>query len=214
MLGLWARERTGRGQYLETSMLSSAAYVHSNDMVIGPEAPAWALPDRGQHGFGATYRLYRCRTGWLFLSAWRDRDFRSLARALGRDDWIERDDLGRAAGRWEAREELVAELSRTFGAHDSSHWLASLGLPESVLVAASGKPVEHWFEEHELFSAMDHPEFGPYWQPNSKVSFDGEMRAAAATCSLGEHAWRILGELGYAASEIALLQEQGVIRCG
>src|SRR5205814_6782756 len=68
MLGLWARERTGRGQYLETSMISTAGYVHSGDLVISAAGPPQVVPDGGQHGLHALYRLYQCGAGWLFLA--------------------------------------------------------------------------------------------------------------------------------------------------
>ena len=88
MLGLWAREVTGRGQYLETTMLTSAGYILSNNLVLYDGAPAMALPDRGQHGFDALYRLYPCRSGWLFVAARRDPEWHALARALGKPEWL------------------------------------------------------------------------------------------------------------------------------
>jgi crotonobetainyl-CoA:carnitine CoA-transferase CaiB-like acyl-CoA transferase len=212
LLGLAARERTGKGQYLETSMLSSAAYVHSNDLVRWEDAPAWRLPDKAQHGMSATYRLYRCSDGWVFLSAWRDRDFARLAAALGRTDWAERADLMTRTGRLEADAELAAALTEFFAGRLVGKVLGDLSLPRSVLTAVSDDPLETWFEEHDLLAPMDHPEYGPYWQPLGKFSFDGRSAPPAPTCSLGEHTASVLGELGYTDSAIADLVQEGVIR--
>ena len=212
LLGLAARERTGRGQYLETSMLSSAAYVHSNDLVRWKDAPAWRLPDMGQHGMSATYRLYRCTDGWVFLSAWRDREFRLLAAALGRTDWMDRPELATRAGRDAADTEMAAALEEFFAAQLVGKVLGDLALPQSVLTAVSDDPLETWFEDHDLLAPMDHPEYGPYWQPVGKFFFDGRSAPPAATCSLGEHTAPVLRELGYDDAAIAELVRERVIR--
>ncbi|MCW2545966.1 MAG: putative acyl-CoA transferase [Mycobacterium sp.] len=211
MLGLAARERTGRGQYLETSMISSAAYVHSNDMVLTDAMEQRTLPDRGQHGLGALYRLYECRSGWVFLAAWRDRDFRLLAPAVGRTDWLNRSDLASLAGRQQAADELSAYLGDFFQDRTASEWIAGLGLAPQLLVEVSAVPIEAWFEQNDLFEPMEHPEFGPYWQPPAKVSFDGVRQPAASTCSLGEHTFELLAELGFSADAIAEFSEQHAI---
>ena len=63
LLGLLARERTGRGQSMETTMLCTTGYVHSGDLVLYPDRPPRRLPDKGQHGPEALYRLYPCHEG-------------------------------------------------------------------------------------------------------------------------------------------------------
>jgi crotonobetainyl-CoA:carnitine CoA-transferase CaiB-like acyl-CoA transferase len=214
LLGLAARHRTGLGQYAETSMLASGAYIHSNNLVRWDGAPDWTLPDQGQHGLGATYRLYRCRSGWVFVSAWRDRDFRLLAEALGRDDWLARPQLLTRDGRHAADLELTSELERTFAGRSATEWVSTLGLADNVVTEVSADPLEVWFERNELLAPMDHPEFGPYWQPMAKVDFDGRASAPAPTCSLGEHTARILGDLGFSGDEIAALASDGVIGLG
>lgn len=210
LVGLTARGATGRGQYLETSMLASAAYVHSNDMVLGASRAPRGQVDKGQHGMGPCYRLYRCRTGWVFLSAWRDRDFRRLADALG-GTWADQAELSTSAARRAAADELTETLANLFATRDASEWVAELALPESILVEVSDVPLERWFEEQDLLLPMEHPEFGPYWQPPAKLSFDEVVRPAAATCSLGEHTGAILAELGYDAGQIRALQSTGAV---
>jgi crotonobetainyl-CoA:carnitine CoA-transferase CaiB-like acyl-CoA transferase len=211
LLGLAARQVTGRGQYLETSMLASAAYVHSNDMVVGRGRPPRAQVDKGQHGTGPCYRLYPCRSGWLFLSAWRDRDFRRLAGALGRDDWLDNPDFASRDARRAAADKLSSELGGIFATRDAAEWIAALSLPQSLLVEVCDVPLERWFEQEELLLPMDHPEFGPYWQPPAKLSFDGTVRPAPPTCSLGEHTGTILAELGYDRDQIRSMHSAGAV---
>ena len=211
LLGLAARRCTGRGQYLETSMLSSAAYVHSNDLVLGPDRGQRTVVDHGQHGFGACYRLYRCHRGWVFLSAWRDRDFRRFAQALGRTDWLDDPATATRAGREAAAGHLADQLAKIFAERDAAAWCASLDLPANLLVEVSNVPLERWFEQQDLLLPMDHPEFGPYWQPPTKMSFGQDHGGGAPTCSLGEHTVGILAELGYTDRQIAELRAAGAV---
>ena len=66
MIGLAVARRFGIGQYLETTMLCSAGFVHSNNLVAYDGAPARLAVDGGQHGLHALYRLYPCSEGMAF----------------------------------------------------------------------------------------------------------------------------------------------------
>ena len=85
-LGLLARERTGLGQSLETTMLGTSGYILSGDLVLYEGRPPRRIADRGQHGLEALYRLYPCASGWVFLAARRDDEWQALTGALGRPD--------------------------------------------------------------------------------------------------------------------------------
>ena len=108
--------------------------------------------------------------------------------------------------------ELAAALEEFFAAQLVGKVLGDLALPQSVLTAVSDDPLETWFEDHDLLAPMDHPEYGPYWQPVGKFSFDGRSAPPAATCSLGEHTAPVLRELGYDDAAIAELARERVIR--
>jgi crotonobetainyl-CoA:carnitine CoA-transferase CaiB-like acyl-CoA transferase len=77
LVGLHARERTGRGQLLETTMLTSMAYAVSEWSLRYADKPEREV-DAGQHGFGALHRLYETAEGWLFLECHRERHWQAL----------------------------------------------------------------------------------------------------------------------------------------
>src|SRR5262245_58198664 len=64
-LGLFARERTGRGQALETRMMLSNAWVLSKDFVDFPGRAPRELPGPDVTGLGPLYRLYPAAGGWV-----------------------------------------------------------------------------------------------------------------------------------------------------
>src|SRR5207244_4652498 len=88
LMGLQARARTGRGQRMETRMIQSGAYAVSDEFLDYAGKPPQRLPDAGQHGFHALYRLYDTGRGWLMLACPREREWRALCVALGHEDWL------------------------------------------------------------------------------------------------------------------------------
>ena len=102
MLGIFARHRTGQGQYIESAMIVSNIYLNCEDALSYDGKPPRPSPDRLQLGTGATYRLYE--TGarprltrrsqpyenpdprWVFLAAEDDEAFAAFCAVAGRDD--------------------------------------------------------------------------------------------------------------------------------
>ena len=68
VLGLLARERTGKAQYVESTMIAANAYANIDDFYWHAGKQPRPLPDGDGHGLHARYRLYRARTGWVFLA--------------------------------------------------------------------------------------------------------------------------------------------------
>ena len=57
LLGLAARRRTGKGQYIVSSMISANAYANADDFFWYEGKPERAMPDSDGHGLHALYRL-------------------------------------------------------------------------------------------------------------------------------------------------------------
>ena len=84
LLGLLARQRTGQGQYLETTMLCSNAYVVSDEFFDYDGKHASAHHD--ENGTGPLYRLYPAKDGWVFLAAPLPADWEELVTAMAAAD--------------------------------------------------------------------------------------------------------------------------------
>ena len=68
ILGLYARERTGRAQYIESTMIAANAYANADDFYWYQGKLPRRLPDPGGYGLDALYRLYHAKSGWVFLA--------------------------------------------------------------------------------------------------------------------------------------------------
>ena len=78
-LGLLHRQRTGRGQYIETTMLASNLLLCSEDAIRYAGKPALPELDGDLRGTSALNRLYRTATGWLFVCTPTEPEWRQLS---------------------------------------------------------------------------------------------------------------------------------------
>jgi crotonobetainyl-CoA:carnitine CoA-transferase CaiB-like acyl-CoA transferase len=213
LLGLHARARTGRGQALETTMLASTGYIMSPWLVRYDGLPEPPTADRGQHGLGALYRLYRCAEGWVFVSCVREDEWRSLAVALGRAGWLDDGRFARPADRAAHDAELATLIAARLATRTAGAWAAHLGALGVPVVRASEEPQEVWFERQGLLREASHPVFGDYWRLPPKVEFASVGPDDRPAAAVGEHSLAILASLGYPDDEIAALRADGVVGC-
>ena len=78
VLGLYARERTGKAQYVESTMINANAYLNIDDFYWHEGKQPRPLPDRDGYGLHALYRLYQAKTGWVFLACLFDDEWEAL----------------------------------------------------------------------------------------------------------------------------------------
>ena len=123
---LYARERTGEGQNVETSLAAASATLQFGELVAFERAPAPLLGSRDCIGASALDRYYRCSNGWLTLGctapehargAGRGAGSRRVAGALvaGARRWP-----SRATGRW--RPKSRAPWPRSSATRRSRRW--------------------------------------------------------------------------------------------
>jgi crotonobetainyl-CoA:carnitine CoA-transferase CaiB-like acyl-CoA transferase len=213
-IGLHARERTGVGLALETTMLTATGYVHSDMVVQYAGRPATHAQDPGQHGFGACYRLYQCaRGGWLFLAAVQEKEWRALAEALGHAEWLVDPRFATLKARRESDDALADELAELFAGRTAAEWEATLlehGVPAT---RADEQTFEEFLVANVPHQPMTHSAFGDYWRRPPAVRFEGcEPVGTTVAPGLGEHTAALLTELGYTPDECADLIESGAVK--
>ena len=119
LAALQARERTGRGQHVDVSLLRAAMA-----MMTVPMTRALAGPEPGDEltGAHACYTVYRCRDGkWLAVGALEPKFWEGLCAALGRPELAER--------QWEqgeARVQARAAVDALFASRDRDEWVRDL----------------------------------------------------------------------------------------
>jgi crotonobetainyl-CoA:carnitine CoA-transferase CaiB-like acyl-CoA transferase len=197
MAALCERQRTGHGQYLDISMLDSVTSL------LAVPLAAWLgtgrAPQRGQlplSGQWACYNVYRTAdNGYMTLAALEPHFWRAFCLAVGREDWLPRQNDADQAG-------LSAEIAALFRTQPRAYW--------EKLFAAHDCACEPVLALDEVFA---HPQA----QARGLLA-DGALplpigrRALHAHApALGQHTAEILAELGYSAQDTQRLKEQGVV---
>lgn len=214
LLALYWREKTGRGQFVDTSIVSGGLY-YSSDQWNGPDGP-FERPrvDRGQQGFGPLYRLYEAADGWIALACLGERHWRSLCVALPPLAADPR--FATPEGRAAHADELGALLEQALAAmpvHEAFALLDTNGVP--VEIADETAPTA-WFDAPDLVAAglvaeYHHHDFGRFRQFGHLVHFSATPgRIGGPPPLLGEHSRQVLADLGYSASDMEDLRAKGV----
>ena len=218
VLALFHRHRSGEGQEVTTSLLNGAA-VFSSEVFLSDAGPVTRdRLDRGLHGTGALYRLYRTFDGWLQLAAVSNAHWRALATVVARPELADDHRFVDAIGRRAHRSELEAELEPIFAERPSRQWWLALdaaGVPCEVPAETNeGETVLHDDENLRLglVVAESHPVLGSLRQFGELITFSRTpARAGGTPPMLGQHSREVLRELGHTDTEIDALIAAGVI---
>ncbi|MGI8911797.1 MAG: CaiB/BaiF CoA transferase family protein [Rubrobacteraceae bacterium] len=210
-----AREETGRGQYIDTSLFEGALAFS-----VWETAELWSTgripqPFGSAHRLTAPYQALQTSDGYINVGANNQRLWTRLCNAIGREELIEDPRFATNDDRMENRAELAEELEKTLAGKTTDEWvdiLLDAGFP-----AAPIHDYKEVFEDphtlaREMMVEMDHPVEGKVKGLGIPVKLSetpGKIRRPAPL--LGEHTEETLSGLGYSEEEIADLRERKVI---
>lgn len=216
LVGLHARERTGQGQSLETTMLTSMAWAVSEWSLRYAGKPERVV-DAGQHGFGALHRLYETREGWLFLECHRERHWRALCDVV--DPGLARDPrFETPAARAGADAALALRLEERLRARSADAWQAALLAAGVPAVRADG--IDHaafmldhpHCRENDIAVLAEQPGTPRSARAGPVYEFSEHPTPIEPSAVLGGETATILRELGRSDAEIAALDARGITR--
>jgi crotonobetainyl-CoA:carnitine CoA-transferase CaiB-like acyl-CoA transferase len=132
LAALQARERTGRGQHVEVSLMDSALAGLLNQ--ASAHLNAGVVPGRlgNRHPSIAPYETFRAADGDFAVAVGNDAIFGRLCEAIGRPELAGDERFATNASRLEHREELGALLEGAFHAEPAAEWvqrLSAAGVP-------------------------------------------------------------------------------------
>jgi crotonobetainyl-CoA:carnitine CoA-transferase CaiB-like acyl-CoA transferase len=214
---LLARERTGRGQLVSTSLLRVGVYVLGWDtnaaLRLGLEATpmtrAWT-----PNPVISAYRAKDERWFWL-LGLQGQRHWPDLVRAIERPEWLTDERFATMRARREHVTELVALLDEIFASRTLAEWGAAFDragmwwAPVQTVMEVTTDP-----QAEAAGAWVDVPvaEGGTARMVATPVDFSDTLWApAGASPECGQHTEEVLLELGYDWERIGALKEEGVI---
>ena len=216
-MALYARQRTGDPQYVETTMLVANAYVNADDFFDYDGKPPRATIDAEGYGVSALFRLYESSDGWVFLACPLEDEWRRLCDALGKPDLLADARFADAAARKANDDALAAILAAEFSARPALEWERRLAAADVGCVRAEDRGMYFFFEEDEhvaengLTVEVEHPIFGRFWRYAPILEFSKTPCVVGAGIMRGQHTIPILTELGFSESEIRDMRRSGVL---
>jgi crotonobetainyl-CoA:carnitine CoA-transferase CaiB-like acyl-CoA transferase len=196
LLGLYARNRTGRGQSVSASLLGATLLTMAEAVALDDGSISQVdVLDSAQTGVSAVHRLYLCGDNhWVAVSALEEREARRLRTLLGADPglWF----LSRTSG------QALAQLT--------ANAIAAEPVRQNQLDAFLDDPMH---EAAGLHAHYHHPVYGQMSQVGGFWDFDDlPLSLNRAPPALGQHSREVLTRLGFADNELERLAEAGLLR--
>ena len=220
MLGLYQRERTGRGLKVGTSLIASGAWANACDLQA--EFCNATFPERGADGTPPNPLAagYRSRDGKAFLVVLLDPDkeFPNLCTALDQAELATSPLFVDNVARTENAAALFAILQGQFESRDLAEWrelFKQSDIKWAPLPLRTDVVADPQMRAAGAFVDLDYPGHGKLTTINSPIfTTDGEKRAPTPAPQLGAHTSEILRDLGYDEAAIAALVRDGVAAVG
>ncbi len=213
---LYEREKTGKGQWVETAIVN-AQLLNTSYSVGKATGEGFERPqvDAMNLGFSAGVRLYETNEGWLCLSLARDAHWAALATALELPDLAPGGRFGTAAARQDADETVGKQIEQVLSKHSAEEAFAKLdaaGVPCEISSERAG--IDLWANpvalEREWIVKYPHPMVEEIGQVGVAVHLsDTPSGVQRRPFLVGEDTHEILGELGYDGTAIQGLFESG-----
>lgn len=212
---LYQRERTGKGQRVDTSLLEAGIMQTFWQSAITLASGVSPGPMGSAHPLSAPYQTLPTSDGWINVGASNETTWRGLTRAIGKPQMADDERFETNADRMEHLDVLIEELTAIFAERSSDDWLQRLaaeGVPAGP-IASIGEMLEHpQTIAREMVIEVEHTRIGPVRSLGSPLKMSAAERphAQRGAPQLGEHTREVLFEAGYRTTEIEDLFASGV----
>ena len=216
LAALAAREHTGEGQHVDTSLFEAG-------LVYGAweATELWStgrLPGRlgSAHRMSAPYQAIRASDGYLTIGAFTNKLWGAAAGAFGHPEWASDPRFASGTDRLARRAELIELIETVTTTASVSIWLERLlaaGVPAGPVNDYASALDDPQTRAREMVVEADHPQAGRARMLGIPVKLSatpGAVRRPPPT--LGQHTREVLAELGYSDGEIEALIAENVAR--
>jgi formyl-CoA transferase/CoA:oxalate CoA-transferase len=215
VLALLAREKTGQGQFVESSLLDTIVSL-SNYLGQGVLATG-KVPGRlgSAHPNLVPYQVFEAKDGYVIIAVTNDWLWRKMCDALKLHDLKDHPKFAVNVDRVANREELVGILTEYTKSRNSSEIIEKLkkaGVPSGPINDIAQLLAHPQVQHREMIQEVEHPTIGMLKMlgiPLKLSDTPGSVRKAPPL--LSENTDEVLTTLGYSNEDIADFKEKGII---
>src|ERR1700741_1770139 len=215
MIALLERETSGKGQWVQSSLLQAgislldfqaARYLMERDVPpqVGNDHPT-SMPTSA----------YKTKDGHINVAASGEGMWAGLCKAIEREDLLASPDFKGGKKRAENRAKLNAALNESLAKKTGAEWIEILnkaGIPCGPIYKVDEVFADPQVKHLGVATPVEHPKLGrKEILANAAVLSRTPAKVGAPTPEIGAHTDEVLKELNYNAAEIAKLREGGVV---
>ncbi len=214
LAALFERERTGRGQWVHTSLLESL--INFMDF----QATRWltdgVVPGQAGNDHPSVFPMgtFRAKDGFLNIAP--SLDWEGFCRALGSDSLARDERFAGFEARMQNREALRGAIEKILSGRGVAEWVEIInaaGVPCGPVLAIDEAMADPQVRHLDLTQQLEHAREGPVTLLRYPASFAGvRPRIERAAPLPGCDTRRVLEEAGCASEEIEALLAAGVAR--
>jgi crotonobetainyl-CoA:carnitine CoA-transferase CaiB-like acyl-CoA transferase len=214
---LYVREKTGKGQLVDTSLMGSLIALHGVNFaapgILGQEFSRLLRSEAGN----PIYNHYKCKDDkWIVIAHLQpDRYWPNVCKAMGIEELEHDPKFSTIEARHDNAKELVSILDKKFAAKTRDEWM-KIFKKENV-IHTPVQSASEVFEDpqalaNEYIVRVEHP----VWGKIRMLGFPWTFHETPASVKreapeLGQHTEEILQELGYTWDDIAKLKDEKII---
>lgn len=215
VLALYARQRTGRGQHVDVSMLDSVVALLTHHASIALTAAGTTGRIGNRHALIAPYDMFPAADGEFFLAVGNDEQFRRFCAATGLDGLPGDPRFATNPARVAHHAELRARFLPVLGTRSRADWvqvLTGAGVPCGTVRDVPEALADPQLAARDMIAVVQHATAGTLRVLGIPIKLsETPGRVHSAPPVLGQHTTAVLGELGLGAGEIEDLRRRNVV---
>ncbi len=214
MQALFMRERTGKGQLVDVSLLDNMLAL--NERMVALYSVGGTAPKRGKLEHLWPRGAFKCSDGYVALNVPDDGIWARLATTIGRPDLVADPRSAKGPARASNAELLQPILEGWMADKTRKEVVDSFnaaGMPTGPVYTADDVFADDHFRVRGMLAEVDDPEVGPFTFARSvpHLSDAPEIPLEAAP-SLGAHTREVLEDLlGYGGGDVDRLAAEGIV---
>jgi crotonobetainyl-CoA:carnitine CoA-transferase CaiB-like acyl-CoA transferase len=209
------KQKTGRGQLVDTSLFEAAlqqTFWHAAIHFATGVSPG---PTGSAHVLSAPYQAFHASDGWVNIGGANQTNWERIAEVLGHPEWRDDPRFATNAERLRNAEALAAAMNEVMGTRTKAEWtarLAAAGVPVGPVHSLAEALAHPQTLARGMVVDLVHPEAGATKAIGCPIHFsDTPTRIVRPAPILGEHTREVLREHGYSDADVDAFITAGVV---